>query len=1011
MQQRRLIRTRTLAAFRHALVDLAHEGAPLDARRRAIVVPTGAAAELLRQTMEARLRGGARAWPDLVTRAELIDRLAGAVPGWPRLLARTEREVLMHEAARRVAIRPRMQGAPFPLRPGLVAAMLDFYDELRRRLGSVRRLTHALFRDLKGSQGMDRGSESLLHQTSFLGFTYLAYERAARATGALDEHLLRARLLINQTPLPFDHLVVAVADHPLDPRGLWPADFDLLGRLTHLKRLDVVVTDNVHDAGFRDRIESELPGIEESRSTLPGPSPSGPPTAQLILPDVDESICFLSRDREEELRAVADEIRAGAADGVLRDRHAIVFQRPLPYLYLASQVLTDARVPYQAFDAVPLASEPYAATLDVVITAARTAGTRDAAVALLRSRQLRYTVNGEEVTPADASVLDRVLTERRALGDATTFPGEVEAYFRSAGQRQLDLKPLALRAAHAASAASIELAAFRAPGPMSGRVRTVADFLRRHESPVTPEGVDPFHQRRARAAVLGTLDELADAFERHADVPAKDDDPTASVRHAIESRLFTPRRNGEGVHLVDAVAARFGEFDHVHLVGLVETDWPERTRRNLFYSTDLLKPLGWPGPRDQARADRATFADLLTLPSQTLRLSAFQREGDSIVGLSPMLELAREIPARAVELKATSPLAGTAVSDVEKPAVTEVGAPAVSGVDPPAVSAAEPPAVSEVEPWLLARRARGALTEPKFAGSVGPQPPVRYRVSRVDHYVDCPFKYFAENVLGLPEEREEAAGLTPLERGMLVHKLFEDFYRSWMADPGGAITAELLPEALVRFAQLTEATLASLPEADRALERTRLLGSLVAPGIADRVFEIEVDARLPIVRRLLEADLRGTFVFPQLGGLKQRPVEIHGKADRIDVLDDGSLRVIDYKLSRLPDTRTSIQIAVYAHAARQMLEQADGRPYTVRDAMYLAFGDENKFSGPLGNRDNRTDDVVHARVQEFADIIDRIEAGEFPAKPKDTGNCSWCRYAGVCRKEYWTEPDEAAESV
>jgi hypothetical protein len=25
--------------------------------------------------------------------------------------------------------------------------------------------------------------------------------------------------------------------------------------------------------------------------------------------------------------------------------------------------------------------------------------------------------------------------------------------------------------------------------------------------------------------------------------------------------------------------------------------------------------------------------------------------------------------------------------------------------------------------------------------------------------------------------------------------------------------------------------------------------------------------------------------------------------------------------------------------------------------------------------------------------------------------CAWCRYAGVCRKEYLIEDDEAAESV
>ena len=128
-----------------------------------------------------------------------------------------------------------------------------------------------------------------------------------------------------------------------------------------------------------------------------------------------------------------------------------------------------------------------------------------------------------------------------------------------------------------------------------------------------------------------------------------------------------------------------------------------------------------------------------------------------------------------------------------------------------------------------------------------------------------------------------------------------DFFREWDADPGGSITAAVLPDAIARFSALAERELARLPEADRALERTRLLGSLVAPGIALRVFELEADTPGAIARRLLETDLKGPFDFPQLGGLKTRTVEIHGKADRIDLLESGALRVVDYKLSRLPD--------------------------------------------------------------------------------------------------------------
>ena len=44
-----------------------------------------------------------------------------------------------------------------------------------------------------------------------------------------------------------------------------------------------------------------------------------------------------------------------------------------------------------------------------------------------------------------------------------------------------------------------------------------------------------------------------------------------------------PAQPGSGVHLVDDQAARYGAFDDITIVGLVENDWPERPRRNIFY--------------------------------------------------------------------------------------------------------------------------------------------------------------------------------------------------------------------------------------------------------------------------------------------------------------------------------------------------------------------------------------------------------------------------------------------
>jgi RecB family exonuclease len=543
-----------------------------------------------------------------------------------------------------------------------------------------------------------------------------------------------------------------------------------------------------------------------------------------------------------------------------------------------------------------------------------------------------------------------------------------------------------------------DLAAFRSGPSASVQLAAVSGFLRRHEDAAGPERTAGDRQERARAAVLGALDDLTRAFRRHDDRQRPPEDLVAEIHHQIESRTFSPGRGRRGVQLVDAVAARFGRFDHVHLVGLVETDWPERPSRSIFYTSGLLQALGWPQAPDHVRAQQAAFRDLLALAARTTTLHAFQLDGDAIVGRSPLVDAARETT-RDVVFRGVAPAVNRSRPPVFADEVLARARPAVAGLP------------ETTRAWLGVRRERPPPDDRRYRGFVAPLAPRPYRVSRVDRYVDCPFKFFSEDVLGLPEEREEMAGLTPLERGTLVHELFERFYRAWQAKGEGTITPSTLPAAIALFAALAREALSGLPEPDRALEETRLLGSIVARGLAERVFELESDAGGRIVDRLIEFDLRGAFTFPQLFGFAEKAIEVRGKADRVDVFDDGSLRVIDYKLGRLPDVATSIQIGVYAHCARAVLGSRDGRPHPVRAAMYLAFGDDRKLEGAIGSSSQPADLAVDARAADFASIVGRVEAGEFPARPLRPGECQWCRYALVCRKEYAPDSDEAAEPV
>jgi hypothetical protein len=97
---------------------------------------------------------------------------------------------------------------------------------------------------------------------------------------------------------------------------------------------------------------------------------------------------------------------------------------------------------------------------------------------------------------------------------------------------------------------------------------------------------------------------------------------------------------------------------------------------------------------------------------------------------------------------------------------------------------------------------------------------------------------------------------------------------------------------------------------------------------------------------------------------------------------------------------------VYAHAAQAQLSARDGRPHPIRDARYLAFGERESRRD-----DANTADVVASRVSAFAEAVEGIETGRFPARPVDVVKCGYCGFAGVCRKEYWSETDEPAQPV
>jgi RecB family exonuclease len=973
-RQTRLLRAADLQAFQHAIARAALADAAAD-RRTAVVVPSRAAADELRRTLPAT---------DLLTRDELYVRLHEGLADAPPLLSAFEREVMFRRASRHAA--EAGYEPPFQVRPALVAQMLALYDELRRNGRTVAAFDRLMTGSLEPSVDTDRGAERMLRQTRFLVAAFTIFETDVASTGGLDEHALRARLL-DASSCMYGRIVVTVADQAADRLGLWPADFDLLARLPGLEHLDVVATEALLAAGFHERIHALLPAIDEVRE----PSACEPPV--LVVPGTasrggESRRAFVCRDREEELADIVRLVKTAPRKSVALERTAVVFQRPLPYLYLAREVFADGRVAYQATDSLPLAAEPFAAAIDLIFACLTGESARTAMVQLLASPHFTFERDGRAFTSTEVAALDAVLVSEKYLGGAGRLAemASTAAAHAAASPRGRLARFEWLLSVAAAVAAELQLV-LDAPAA-SAQIGRLLDFIGAHERPAfetaDDSGETAFRERhlRARSAILSAIGALRDAHARY-DVGALSAAELANeVRRWIEAQTFSPRTGSSGVRLLDARAAAYADVDELRLVGLVEGDWPERAGRSIFYPQSLLSQLGWASDPSRLAAARAQFFDLLHLPQRRVSLSTFTLEDDALVPPSPFLE---DVDAAGLAQERHVVEEGSA-RVFEHEALME---------EPLALDALEGPARA----WMTVRlrRADDDREHARFHGETGPRAPEAYGASHLERYLECPFKYFAARVLRLPEERGDEGWLTPQERGQLVHEVFCAFFGEWQRLGRGAITIDNVAEASRVFATVAEAHLAMLPEADRALERTFLLGSAAASGLADRAFAFEIEHGTAVIERLLEHELEGIYTFRGADG--DRLVNIRSKADRIDLLEDGTLRIVDYKLSRAPKNDRALQLPVYGACAEQSLDGRHGRRWKVSRAGYVAFKEKQPFT-PAGGQNSTIEDAMAAGQAALVATVDAIERGEFPVRPDEPYRCTWCAYPSVCRKDY-----------
>ena len=242
---------------------------------------------------------------------------------------------------------------------------------------------------------------------------------------------------------------------------------------------------------------------------------------------------------------------------------------------------------------------------------------------------------------------------------------------------------------------------------------------------------------------------------------------------------------------------------------------------------------------------------------------------------------------------------------------------------------------------------------------------LRLSFTRVDTFEQCPRRFRYQYVDGLPQ-----APAPQLSFGSSIHATLE-----WLYDRKHPVLPSIDEMLQALFERWESIGYAEVPRSEQleAYEHARRIVRAFHERVEREGF------RLP-------AATEAWFSLPVGDDLS-----VVGAIDRVDIEDDGTLHVIDYKTNRRARTRAqvrgSLQLAIYALATRELY----GRMPASVALDFVVPG--VRVAVPVDELDL---DAVPGRISAVAE---RIRAREDTPIPNRL--CDWCDYRAICPA--WSE--------
>jgi len=791
--------------------------------------------------------------------------------------------------------------------------------------------------------------------------------------------------------------------------------------------------------------------------------------------DNESLILIEAPDMRREVESVLRRVKRDLQNGTRPDEVMIVARDLTPYAAYLLELATAYGLPFSTRLGMPLAENPAIAALLSLIDLASGSFARRAVLDTLRSPYLSCPdLNGAQIDQLERISRQQVVIDgrqnwsaaiERAVRSLTDEDGEVQSEALSvedSASLQSALDAFFARISPPLTATPREWVRWletligrddlddQAAEQTSATEQTpIAQLPKTHFNVIanmrTAE-VEPHIATRDLAALACLKRVLSDVLAAYELLDAWTPIGWAVFRRELQTAIDSASINTQREHtrngrvLISSVFdARGLSQERVYVLGLSEGSFPARAVEDgLYYDSERIafRERGLPLLTRAERADESSvFYEISALARRTLTLSRPYSEKGVLWPPSAYWRAVQSVlpvPIMRIAMDAAPELAQAA-------RFSEVAAAIAHGLNS---SAADPKTLS-VHQWLTiqpehAARWHNAQTgrhiETRRASAVQAQLHDQYSgvlahpltmaaaadklgaervwsASQWNEYGACPFKFFARRLLDLQPLLEPEPGMTPMQRGNLIHEVLEVLYER-LADANisiapynsdqalamlDSVLAELFADAPIRHAFAPDALWAQ----DQQMFRSRLR-DLVRADFSENS---PISALLPGERRSVRQEAQ--FGDANRGGRGKQvildgaagPLRAQGFIDRMDEAN-GRVFVIDYKsgsqkfkIDDMVEGR-NVQMYVYVLAA-QALVKRDG--HTVIGGAFWHVSDRTLSGAVSVEADQEA--LTEAAQNIHAQVIEARQ-GHFPNTPskREGGKCArYCEFSKLCR--------------